>query len=372
MKRILHIDNSQDITGGFKALKLLCDTIQENYTSIIAIKTNSKCIQQLKTTPYRFYEINFIEISKRFSDLLLYFPVLLINGYKLNKIIRTEKIDIIHSNDIFNLTPYISKYIFFNFKPIVVHVRLMPNSFPKLIYQLWKHIHLLLANKIIAVSFIIKEKYNSRSKIQVVYDIPTIKENHKSYTFCFNPDRPFNFLYLANFTYGKGQELAIHAFIKLIKMNPKVNLTFVGGDMGHKANIEYKNNLIKLVQDHQLGDYIKFESFCQDVELKMKQFDAVLNFSHSESFSFTCYEALSYGIPLIASDSGGPAELFENEISGILVTNKSIQEMTDAMYRLSTKPELGTNFSMESKIYIKKICDSNNWGLLTKSIFDTI
>ena len=62
----------------------------------------------------------------------------------------------------------------------------------------------------------------------------------------------------------------------------------------------------------------------------------MLNFSESESFSMTCLESLYYGTPLIATDSGGPAELFKHGESGHLVPNRDVQAMAKAWPFLHT------------------------------------
>ena len=55
---------------------------------------------------------------------------------------------------------------------------------------------------------------------------------------------------------------------------------------------------------------VHFDGFAANTEVAMKGHDMVLNFSEAESFSLTCLDALYYGVPLIATDCGGPAELF--------------------------------------------------------------
>jgi glycosyltransferase involved in cell wall biosynthesis len=91
-----------------------------------------------------------------------------------------------------------------------------------------------------------------------------------------------------------------------------------------------------------------------DVEKLMKSSDIFLNFSESESFSLTCLEALVYGVPLIASDSGGPGELFEHEQSGLLVPNRDLSAMTAAIVRLSKDQKLRERFALEGRQYVTK------------------
>jgi glycosyltransferase involved in cell wall biosynthesis len=91
-----------------------------------------------------------------------------------------------------------------------------------------------------------------------------------------------------------------------------------------------------------------------DTEAKIKAADIVLNFSESESFSLTCLDALFFGTPLIASDCGGPAELFEPERSGLLVPNRDVPAMSAAIVRLAASAELRQQFVPAGRAYVRQ------------------
>ena len=90
------------------------------------------------------------------------------------------------------------------------------------------------------------------------------------------------------------------------------------------------------------------------MEQLIKSFDIMLNFSESESFSMTCLESLYYGTPLIATDSGGPAELFEHGKSGHLVPNRDVQAMAKAIILLANRLDIREKYSSSSRIHIRK------------------
>ena len=68
----------------------------------------------------------------------------------------------------------------------------------------------------------------------------------------------------------------------------------------------------------------------------------------------TCLEALYYGIPLIATDCGGPSELFQHLRSGYLVGNKNIDEMVEGILYLSSSEIIRSEFSINSRKYVRK------------------
>ena len=128
----------------------------------------------------------------------------------------------------------------------------------------------------------------------------------------------------------------------------------ISRDMGIRKNIEFKKSLQKKAENWGIDNLIEFKEFTSDVEREIKEADIVLNFSESESYSFTCLETLYYGTPLIATDSGGPAELFENKHSGHLVPNRDVNSMVKAILELSSDPKLMQKYSRNSRDYIRK------------------
>ncbi|HEY3430726.1 MAG TPA: glycosyltransferase family 4 protein, partial [Cyclobacteriaceae bacterium] len=119
-----------------------------------------------------------------------------------------------------------------------------------------------------------------------------------------------------------------------------------------------------------VADHVEFRDHVDDVEQLMKSVDVVLNFSESESFSLTCLEALFYGTPLIATDCGGPAELFENEISGLLVPNRDAQAMTAAMVKLSLDQKSREAFSQAGKKFATEKFHIEKSARILESLYD--
>ena len=201
----------------------------------------------------------------------------------------------------------------------------------------------------------IKKQLKPSTKCEVIYDMPLDNEKYKASELSAGKNnKNIELLYLSNYIDGKGQNYAIKALSKAIKVNNNIKLTFVGGDMGLLKNKIYKNGLMELAKDLDVEQHISFNSFTDDIELLMKNYDIVLNFSESESFSMTCLEALYYGVPLIATDCGGPSELFIHLESGYLVQNKNIDEMVEGILFLSNSEIVRKKYSINSRSHIRK------------------
>jgi glycosyltransferase involved in cell wall biosynthesis len=334
--RILIIENSIAITGALKAILKSAQELQSYFDFFFIIPKDSQIKSNIENAGFAVEQLSMIEINKRVLSLLLYLPQLFINAIRLKQTVRRLKIDLIHANDLYNLIPPAATCMGMRV-PYITHVRFLPNRFPKTLFSLWMKIHVKFARKIIAVSQALKNSLPKHPKLVMIYDgFPTEKKLS-----AFAEKRQNNtFLYLANFIKGKGQDHALAAFARIHTKIPNWKLRFVGGDMGLSKNRDYLHELHLQAEKSGLQEKIEWAGFTEDVEREYRAADIVINFSESESFSMTCAEALYFGIPTIASDSGGPAEIIELNETGLLVANKQIDQMSDAMLKLATDSAL--------------------------------
>jgi len=218
----------------------------------------------------------------------------------------------------------------------------------------WRLLAKLGSRQIVCVSAAVKSYFANVPQAQIVYDPLPSSELHPMPTHVAQPDGTVHLLYLSNYIQGKGQDLALKAFIQAYAQNNTLRLHFVGGDMGLRKNREFKQRLKIATQEASLQEVVSFGDFTTDVEAIIKAADIVLNFSESESFSLTCLDALFYGTPLIASDCGGPAELFEHGSSGLLVPNRDVAAMAEAIVGLAADKKMRDTFAQAGRAYVRR------------------
>ncbi|MEN8247712.1 MAG: glycosyltransferase family 4 protein [Bacteroidota bacterium] len=335
MNKILIIDNSPSITGAFKSIFSATGQLASEYEFIYFCPPCDEIQEELSKAEIKKYDINFLELSKNLSALL-YLPKLIFNTLKILRYINREKIDIVHVNDIYNMTGVILKILKPNLK-LVYHVRLLPNSYAKSLYGFWKKQIQKKADQIICVSESVASNFDNK-KVRVIYDaIESSNEPHE--TGKDNTD-VFKILYLANYIPGKGHKDAIDAYKLALPKIKNSKLIFYGGTLNMKKNKLFKNHLIEYVNGLGLNDNIEFNGFSDNIAGTIQDADLMLNFSESESFSMTTLEALWFGTPIIATDSGGPGEIVENGKSGILVPVNDINAMSNSIVKLGNSDEI--------------------------------
>jgi glycosyltransferase involved in cell wall biosynthesis len=171
---------------------------------------------------------------------------------------------------------------------------------------------------------------------------------------------------------GKGQNFALQAFASIHDKLPKWSMRFVGSDMWLSKNRRYKEALSALASSLSISNKVTWQGYTEDVEREYKNADIILNFSESESFSITCVEALYFGRPLIATNSGGPAEIIDHEQTGILVPNRSVEEMAKAMLLLATDGNLRCRLANLGRFIVKEKFSVENTSHKLMTVYEEV
>ncbi|MFH1843440.1 MAG: glycosyltransferase family 4 protein, partial [bacterium] len=97
-------------------------------------------------------------------------------------------------------------------------------------------------------------------------------------------------------------------------------------------------------QCRQLGlaETVRFLGFRRDVYRYLAHLDLLLMPSLHEGLPYTLLEAMSLGIPVLASRVGGLAEVLMDGETGLLVPSQDSDAIRDALKRLLTEPGLAS------------------------------
>ena len=351
--KIIIVENSRSTTGALKSILASAQMLKDEFDFIFVIPSDSANGEIFSQAGFQYFQLPFLEIGRNFTKLLLYFPQLFINSGRLAWIIRTTGANIIHVNDFYNLTGLAARILLPRCK-LITHVRMLPASFPQPIYQLWSTLT-AFSDCIICVSMAVKEVFANSPKAMLVYDRIPMEEKYPPVS--IRPEPIIRLLYLGNYIQGKGQDTALTAFKAAYRKDDRLRLNFHGGDMGLEKNKAFKQRLLDYVRRNDLQPVVTFNGFTSDVERVIKAHDVVLNCSEVESFSMVCFEALCYGVPLIATDCGGPREMIECGVSGLLVPVGDALAVEKAILRLANDVELRRQFSEKGKLLIHRKFD---------------
>lgn len=330
--RVVLVENSLHTTGAFISALAIAEAFREDYVFEFVLPAASTLKDKIEVAGFAYHTLPMTEIGRSWSRLVKYVPVLLMNTVRLRRLMRARQTEILIINDYYNLLGFMAKLTGWR-GLLCTYVRLMPSNQHRLLNRVWTIFALWGSTAVLAVSQAVAAQFPTSPKVRVLYDPQRFDERHP----------PTNqqggglvqCLYLANYIAGKGHIHGLQAFAQAYELNPTLRLRFVGGDMGLEKNRTLKATLERNAIQMGLGDVVTCDGYSSDVELDIKRADIVLNFSESESFSCTCLEASTYGRAIIATRCGGPEEIVDDDVTGLLLKVGDVKAMGAAILRLS-------------------------------------
>ena len=140
----------------------------------------------------------------------------------------------------------------------------------------------------------------------------------------------------------KNQALLLKAFAEAKKNNDNLFLVIVG-----EGPLE--NSLKEQVHNLKITDDVLFTGRRFDIPQVLNSLDLFVLPSLSEGMSNTILEAMSCGLPVIATRVGGNPELINYRENGILVESDSLHQMADAILKTAREPDFRRRLSEQAR-----------------------
>lgn len=248
---------------------------------------------------------------------------------RLMNIIITEEgyPDIVHSHFL-DISAYAVPYCNNKRIPIVVteHWSLLNKEhLPKSIVRIARKVYSKANERIcVSSSFASRLSHHTGVDFKIVPNIVSADDfsfiEHK----CLAND-PFVFVSCGYLIHGKGYDVEIKAFRNVVNIFPDCQLQIIG-------NGEQLDNLKRLVHQMHLENNVIFlgEKHRQEINNIYKEANAFVLASRRETFGVVYIEAMSAGLPVIATTCGGPED-FVNDENGLLVPVDNVQALSEAM-----------------------------------------
>ena len=150
---------------------------------------------------------------------------------------------------------------------------------------------------------------------------------------------------IAQITPWKGQDDAIRCVRELLPAHPGLQLLLVGSAKFDSAATRYDNNafletLRREVAGRGLADSVRFLGERRDVPEILGAVDLLLVPSWEEPFGRTIIEAMASGVPVVATEVGGPPEILGAgpERSGLVLAPRQPRLWAREIQRLLGDP----------------------------------
>jgi glycosyltransferase involved in cell wall biosynthesis len=326
------VDSSIGRTGGFVCAQNMALALRDRMPAVLVVPREAR-FSQADLKPF-LCDVR-MELRAPYRALpaaWAWLAGLIPSGVQLRRLLAQTKATHLVLNDFYLLQGLICRLMGFRGQ-IITWVRLQPNrAGGRLTVLLWGLIG-LSSDRVVAVSRFVKQQIPCWLQATVVYDCLAAEPMCDQLAARYG-----RFVYLGHLMPGKGQDHAVEAFAALAHRFPEAVLEFHGGTFSLPGNEEWKQRLQQRVRWLGLEQRITFHGPYDDPFPVLRGAYAVLNFSESETFSFTVLEAMAAGVPVISTRCGGPAEIVIDRLTGLMVPVCDRSAMGEAMAELLLSP----------------------------------
>jgi glycosyltransferase involved in cell wall biosynthesis len=322
VKKILELCLSPDIGGLELYMVRASHYLHESKVDVISVINEAGNLEQYyKNTDFKYKKL------KRYATAFSF-----IGARKLAKIIDDNRVDALHIHWTKDIPVAVLARLISKQKPKLIQTRHMRMTrFKDDFYHrfLYKNIDLMLA-----VTGQVKgqiEKFipiEIRPKVEVLYigaQKPVIisDEQKRDIHAKYNLEKSFIVGIVGRIEKGKGQYLVIDAIGELTKKDIDAKALIVG----HAMSEDYLSSLKGAIAKDALEDKIIFTGFTTEVQKLMQVCDVLVLATDRETFGLVLIEAMQCEIAVVASDSGGPLEIIDDNESGLLFETNSSQDL---------------------------------------------
>lgn len=291
--------------------------------------------------------------------LIVYIMGMLRAGWKLARMMKKSRVDLIHANSI-RAGIMAGLFRWYHRLPVVWHVRDMPPQgiIGKMIKRLAGHAAqaligisesviegikhpsieercYLVHNGVEMQSFDRKDKQQIRERIRLELSTPP---NAQVLTI------------IGQIAPWKRQEDAIEALAHLVREQQNIVLWIVGEAKFRKENERYLDSLQEKVLSLGLEDHVVFTGYREDVLEICCAADLLLLCSDQEPFGRVIIEAMSQGTPVVGTRGGGVPEIIEDGVSGLMYEIGDAIKLAHCIRQILSDEDVRSSFSRNGEI----------------------
>ncbi|MCH4823549.1 glycosyltransferase family 4 protein [Gramella lutea] len=335
--KILHLSAAKNWGGGENHLCNLCTDLKDAEHYVLCLR-NSEAHKRLPR----------LAIRTIISPLLVKFDLRYV--WKIIRICKKEKIDLVHIHDTTALTLAVMATFLSKLPPFVLSKK---TSFPikKREQTLFKYNHPQI-KKILCVSNFTKEVTANciveRNKLSTVYHGTKITKKTGSAISLrerYNiPEEKILVGTIANHIRAKDLDTWIATIDYVVNRLGMKNFYFI--EIGKIT--ERTEDFNRQIREKNLQDYCMFTGFLTEASELISQFDISLMTSQSEGIPQFIYESFYNRVPVVSTNVGGIPEIITDGENGMLSNPFEASRLADKLIALSQDKVLQKKFTERS------------------------
>lgn len=177
-------------------------------------------------------------------------------------------------------------------------------------------------------------------------------------------DRHLVISMISGLRHPKAHHVALDAVAELRHRFPDLRLVIVGdGDL--RGELEQAAA--------PLGEHVRFTGYRNDAMAVLDASDVLIQPSLWEALPTTVLEAMSAGVPVVATDVGGTPEIIEGGTSGILIAAPPrAADLTRALTRLLADPDLRSRLADGGHKRFESSFSAQQWGKRLREVYEGV
>lgn len=227
----------------------------------------------------------------------------------------------------------------------------------------------LVASSVAIKSYQVKKELIDAKRIEVIYyGIELERFPFRGVKVARYGEGPLKLLTIGRLTHQKGQWILLEAMSKFDDIYPDATLTILGEG-------EMREELQTVAKRLRLDGRVKFLGKVANPQDYLKEADLFILPSLYEGLGVVLLEAMSIGVPVIASDIPAVDEVIENENNGLLFESENSSQLVDDILRIIKNVDLQQQLvenarkTVEEKFTVKRMANEYD-ALYTKLLAD--
>ncbi|MBU0478903.1 glycosyltransferase family 4 protein [bacterium] len=352
LHKILYLSSSVNLWGARRSLlDILTHLDKKTFSPIVVCSSKGPLTEKLDEIkiPYRIAKMRLWRKGK-------YFPWIPYTVMCLAKLIKKERISLVHSNS-HSDAPYGILACRFRKIPIISHIRdiIEPDKVGK---YLLKH-----ADRVIAVSNAaakpFKDINNKSRKLLVInnsIDLDSFKSSEDIRGKLNISKHELVIGIVGQISRLKGHDVFLRAASIILKKNKNIKFLIAG-----EVRRERDQGLCEaLISELNLSGNVIFTGFRNDIANILSAIDILAFPTLKESFGRSAIEAMAHAKPVVASNVGGVPEIVSHDKTGILVSPGDAEELANGLLELINNKKKREDMGKEGFKVVREKFDIRN------------
>ena len=364
--RVLYILNSTLQTGGAtKAIMGIVPLLQEKGVKPIFLMPDQEgiyrtLIEQGYDTISIPFKMSIYPDRKNKKDLITFLPKLacriiinILALYKIRKLVKILKPDIIHTNtSVVSLGRIVARWTHI---PHIQHIREYGDkNFSITYFPSWRIVHYFIKKNNSYTICITQDIKNHHGLKDLEHAVVIYDGTHP-----FTPSMPHGsslryFLYAGRIEYGKGLDLLLESYACYTReVEDPIPLKVAGS----VANLEYDKRIKHYIAEKHITKLVSFLGNVSQIEALMQNAKALIIPSRSEGFGLCMPEAMFNGCLCIGFGVGGTKEQMDNGMKHtggeIALSYQTTEELTKLLVKVHQSSD-------------------DHWAAIKKRAFNTV